>query len=40
VLNPRGGVIRAPEIGEVVLDPTQVDPRATIIEITATTRAA
>lgn len=26
VLNPRGGVIRAWDIGELVLDPTQVDP--------------
>lgn len=34
VINPLGGVIRAPEIGEIVLDPERVDPAATTIVTT------
>lgn len=33
VVNPRGGRIQAPGIGELTLDPDQIDPSATVIEV-------
>lgn len=32
VINPRGGVIRAPEIGMLILDPARIDPSATRVD--------